>query len=63
MDKINQLNCNQGQKSIPITPDFVRLKSYEVSLSACGVWLLPEMEDISDFFSRMLFFVTSGRPG
>ena len=44
MDKINQLNCNQGQKSIPISPDFVRLKSYEVSLVARGMWLSPEME-------------------
>ena len=32
MDKINQLNCNQGQKSIPVSLDFIRLKSYEVSL-------------------------------
>ncbi|XP_037089233.1 hypoxanthine-guanine phosphoribosyltransferase-like [Pollicipes pollicipes] len=40
MDKINQLNCNQGQKSIPVSLDFIRLKSYENDQSSGQIQIL-----------------------
>lgn len=32
IDKINSLNRNQGERSVPLSVDFIRLRSYQVKV-------------------------------
>ncbi|XP_043188842.1 hypoxanthine-guanine phosphoribosyltransferase-like [Amphibalanus amphitrite] len=56
MDKINQLNCNQGQKSIPVSIDFIRLKSYENDQSS-GLIKIVGSDNLSSLKGRNVLIV------